>query len=115
MRCNTFHAFGEQVAGGPVADVAKTEYPDHPLAFVDHRQSADLQRLHVPYRLGEVIVIAAAMDAWCHHFARCGAAGIKVFLRQPFAHDVAVGHHADQAIILANRNGADIMLAHQLC
>ena len=87
MRCNAFHAFGEQVAGGPGADVAKTEYPDHPLAFVDHRQSADLQRFHVPYRFGGT---------------RRGADSIKV-LRQPFAHNVAVGHHADQAIILASR------------
>jgi hypothetical protein len=109
MRCNAFHAFGEQVAGGPLAAVATAEDPDHPLAFVDHGQSADLQRLLVPYRLGEVILIAATMDAWCHHLARRGAAGIKVFLRQPFAYDVAVGHHADQVIILANRNGADIM------
>ena len=69
-------------------------------------------RICSAYHLGEVIVIAAAMDAWCHHLARRDAAGIKVFLGQPFAHDVAVGHHADQAIILANPNGANVMLTH---
>jgi hypothetical protein len=42
--------------------VAQTKNADHPLAFVDHRQSADLQLLHVPHCLGEVIVIPAAMD-----------------------------------------------------
>ena len=50
------------------------------------------------------------MNAWGHHLARRRATGIEVVLRQPFADDVAVGHHADQAVVLSNRNGAYIML-----
>jgi hypothetical protein len=46
-----------------MADVAHTEDADHPPAFVDHRQPADLQLLHMAHRLGEVIVLPAAMDA----------------------------------------------------
>jgi rhodanese-related sulfurtransferase len=53
-----------------MADVAQTEDADHPVALVDHRQPADLQRLHVPPRLGEVIVFSATMDACGHHIAR---------------------------------------------
>jgi hypothetical protein len=34
----------------------QTEDADHPLALVDHWQPADLQCLHVPHRLGEVVV-----------------------------------------------------------
>jgi len=51
------------------------------------------------------------MDAWGHHMARRPAAGIEPVLRQPFADDVAIGHHADQPIVVANRNGPDIMRA----
>jgi hypothetical protein len=50
-----------------MADVAQTKDADHPLALVDHGQPADLERLHVPYRFGEVVVIPAAMDTWGHH------------------------------------------------
>src|SRR5215472_16759789 len=96
-----------------MADVAQTEDADHPLALVDHRQSADLQGLHVPYWLGEIVVIPAAMDAWSHHIARRCALDVEAVLRQPFADDVAVGHHADQTVVLSNRNGAYIMLTHQ--
>ena len=28
-----------------------------------------------------------------------------IFLRQPFADNLAVGHHADQPVVLSNRNG----------
>ncbi len=64
-----------------MAEVAQTKDADHPLALVDHRQPADLERLHVPYRLGEVVVLPAAMDARGHHIARRRAAGIEAILR----------------------------------
>src|SRR5713226_6406300 len=83
MDRDALDAFGEQIAGRRLADVAQTEDADHPLALVDHWQPADLQRLHVPHRLGEVIVLPAAMDAWSHHIARRRAAGIEAVLRQP--------------------------------
>src|SRR5262252_10712412 len=53
------------------------------------------------------------MDAWGHHIARDRAAGIKAVLRQSFADDVSVCDHADQPVVLSNRNGAYIMLTHQ--
>ena len=67
----------------------------------------------MPHRLGQIIVVAAAMDAWSHHIACCRVARIEVVLRQPFTYDVAVGHHPNQLIVLSDRNGAYIMLAHQ--
>jgi hypothetical protein len=36
-----------------------------------------------------------------------------IFLRQPFADNLAVGHPADQPVVLSNRNGAYIMLTLQ--
>src|SRR6185437_14986230 len=113
MGGNALDAFGYQIAGHRVADVAQTEDTDHPLALVDHRQPADLQLFHVPYRLGEVIVLPAAMDALGHHIPRGRAARIEAVLRQAFADDVAVGHHANKLVVLPDGNRADIMLTHQ--
>jgi len=96
-----------------MADVTQTEDADHSLALVDHRQPAHLQSLHMPHRLSKVVVLPAAMDAGSHHIARRRAAGIEALLCQSFADDVAVSHHADQVLVLSDRNGADIMLAHQ--
>jgi hypothetical protein len=95
-----------------VADVGQTEDADHPLALVDHWQPADLQCLHVPHRLGEVIVLPAAMDAWGHHIACVAPRASKLSCANP-SDNVAVSHHADQLVVLSNRNGAYIMLTHQ--
>src|ERR1700716_1605133 len=115
MGRNALDAFGQQITGRRMADVAQTEDADHPLALVDYDywQPADLQCLHVPHRLGEVIVLPAAMDAWGHHIACRRAASIEAVLCQPFAENVSVSHHADQLVVLSNRNGAYIMLTHQ--
>ena len=61
----------------------------------------------------EAIILSATMDAWGHHIARCRAVGIEAVLCQPFADDGAVSHHADQMVVLPDRNGAYIMLTHQ--
>src|SRR6516225_11126166 len=61
MGRNTLDAFHQQIGGRRVTDIAKSKDADHPFALVDHRQPADLQLVHVPYRLGEVIVITATM------------------------------------------------------
>ena len=98
-----------------MADIAQTEDTNHPLALIDHRQSADLQLLHVLHGLGEVVVITAAMDAWCHHITRRHAVGIEVVLRQTFADDVSVSHHTDETVVLSDWNSTDIVLAHQFC
>src|SRR6266702_927192 len=50
---NVFDPLRYQITGRRMADVAQTEDADHPLALVDHRQSADLQPFHVLHRLGE--------------------------------------------------------------
>ncbi len=48
-----------------MADVAQAEDADHPLALVDYRQPADLERLHMPHCLGEVIVMMNARRFMC--------------------------------------------------
>jgi len=96
-----------------MADVTQTDDADHPLALVDHRQPADLQRFHVMHRFCEVIILPAAMDAFGHDIPCRGAAGIEFVACEPFANDVAVGHHPEQPVVLADRNAADVMLLHQ--
>src|ERR1700745_2201908 len=54
------------------------------------------------------------MNAGAHDIARGGALRVEVVLGQPFANDVAVGHHADQLVVLSNGDGSDVMLKHQL-
>src|SRR5207302_7361110 len=81
MGRNALYAFGQQITGYPFADIAQTEDANHPLALVNHRQPADLQRLHVPHRLGEVVILAAAMDARGHYIARRRTTGIETVLR----------------------------------
>src|SRR5262249_61601238 len=81
MDRDALDAFGQQVAGRRLTDIAQTKDADHPLALVDHRQPADLQLLHVPHCLDEVVVLPAAMDAWGHDIARRRATGIKAVLR----------------------------------
>src|SRR5258708_7947201 len=96
-----------------MADVTQTDDAHHPLALVDDGQPAELQLLHVLHRLCEVVVLAATMDTFGHHIARHRAARIEVVAREPFADDIAVGHHPDQSIVFSDRNAADVMLAHQ--
>src|SRR5262249_42326432 len=115
MGRNGLHAFGQQFTGCPFANVAQTEDADHSLALVNHRQPADLQRLHVPHRLGEVVILAAAMDARGHHIARRRTASIETVLRQSFADDVAVGYHSNQPVVFPDRKRAYIVRAHQFC
>ena len=113
MGGNALDALRDQIAGRRSTDIAKRKHADHPLVLVDHWQSTDLQSLHVPHCLAEIIVLPAAMNARSHHVARHGAARIKAILRQPFTDNIAVSDHADQLVVLSNRNCADVMLTHQ--
>jgi hypothetical protein len=65
--------------------VAQAEHADHTNATVDDRQPAEVQLLHVPYRLSKVIVLPAAMDPGGHHFTRRSTSGIEAVIGQAFA------------------------------
>jgi hypothetical protein len=55
------------------------------------------------------------MDALGHHIAGGHLGAVEVAAREAFADDVAVRHHPDQMIVLADRDRADIVRLHQLC
>src|SRR3990170_162876 len=63
---NASGPLGYQFLWRRAADVAEAEHADHSLALVDHRQSPDLQLLHVLNSLGEIVVLPAAMNAGGH-------------------------------------------------
>lgn len=86
---HALNTFGHQIIGRSVTEVAQTEDANHPHTLVDHRQPTDLELLHVTYRLGEISVLSAAMNACGHHIARRRAAGIEAVFRQAFAFLVA--------------------------
>src|SRR5262249_29713776 len=70
MGRNTLQYFRQQIALRRTANIAEGKDANHPLALVDHWQAAHFQLFHVPYRLGEIIVFLAAMDASGHHVER---------------------------------------------
>src|SRR5262245_1330155 len=90
MRGYDLDPLGQHFDGRRMAHVSQAEDADHPLALIDHGQAAHLELLHVADRLGEIVVLPAAMDAGGHDIARGRIAGIETVLRQAFAHDVAV-------------------------
>ena len=106
-------ALRKQITGCRMTNIAQTNDANHPFILIDHRQSTELQLLHVPHRLDEVIVLPAAVNSFRHHIARLCATGIEVVARKAFADDVAVCHHPDQSVVLPDRNAPDVMLPHQ--
>src|SRR5690348_15042485 len=94
-------------------EIAEAEDTDHALVLVDDGKTAYFLGLHRAKRLRHIVVRAAIDDALRHDIAGAQrAAGFAV--RKPAADDVAVGYHADEAIILAHRDGADILALHLL-
>src|SRR5262245_3867042 len=55
------------------------------------------------------------MDLRSHDFAGRHALGVETFLCHSLADDIAVGHHSDQPVVFANRNGTNVSFTHQLC
>src|SRR5262249_54909457 len=62
-----------------MADIAKTENTYHSFVLIDDWQPTNLQLFHVPHCLGEIIVLAAAVDFVSHHITRRSAARIALF------------------------------------
>ena len=105
----------ERFAGtvGPVGEreVAERDDPDQPLVAVEHRQPAHLEVGHVLRDVVEVVVVEAVFDLLAHHVAHLGVRALA--LRHRAHRDVAVGDHADQAVVLADRQHAGVDLRHQ--
>src|SRR4029079_5929310 len=113
MGRNALDAFGQEIVWCRMAYITETEDTDHSLALVHDRQSTDFELLHVPHRLGEVVVLPTAMDARSHDLACSRAVGIKIVACQPSADNVTIRHHADQLVVLSDRNSTYIMTTHQ--
>src|SRR5690606_18360036 len=77
---------------------------------VQHRQATLLQAGHVGGDLVQVLVLEAVFHLGGHHLAYLGLRA------EPFAdptqHEVTVGDDANQAVVLAHREAADIARRH---
>jgi hypothetical protein len=61
MGRNALNPFQQEITRRRIADITQTENANHPLALVDHRQSANLQLLHVTHA-GISYALTDAMD-----------------------------------------------------
>src|SRR3981081_1716318 len=91
--------------------IAERDDPDQPLVAIEHRQPAHLPRRHLAGALVGVLVLEAEAHLARHRLAhRCF---LWVTSLRDAAHgDVAVGDHADEAIILADRQYAGVDIGH---
>src|SRR5215216_155579 len=86
-------------------DVTQRNDADELLVSVEHRQATNLNLTHVRAHFVEILIVVAILYVGCHHVA-------DPSLRTP-AHadpadrDVAVGDHADQALVIGYRQQAD--------
>src|SRR6056297_3703389 len=94
--------------------VGESNHPGKTLVTVQHRQAADLVLGHDLGGAFTVIVFEAVVDAFGHDLAHRAVAGGLV-VRHAAHGDVAIRDHADEAVVLADRQRADIIVAHPLC
>ena len=97
-------------AAGLGREIGQGQDPDQPLVAVDDGQAAHLQVGHVARDVVGVLVVVAELHLAAHDLAHRRQ-------RPPVAADrahgdVAVGDHADQAVVVADRQRADVDLAH---
>src|SRR5262245_13215537 len=95
-----------------IVNIAEAQDSGHALLAIDHRQAAHLPALHQTSGFIEFVSLQAEHDAFSHHIA-CAMRLCIEARSDATADDIPVRHHADQAIIFADWNGTNIMLAHQ--
>src|SRR5579871_3114999 len=84
------------------------------LVAVEHRQTSYLELRHVVRYVLDILVLEAISDRFGgHDLPHGGALGVAT-VRVTSNSDVTVGQHADQAVILRDREGAGVRLRHQL-
>jgi len=95
----------------PDRPVGERNHPDEPLVPIEHRKSPHLVLGHYLAGSFRIIIFETIADALRHHLANRCIAGGAILGSRPYD-DIAVSHHPNQPVILANRQGADIAGAH---
>src|SRR4026209_45312 len=87
----------------PPRHITQRENADQALFAVDDREPP---HAHLRHPLGdpvEVLVVVAVLDVLAHYFTHWRVGPLA--LRHSANRDVAVGDHADQAVVFAHRQG----------
>jgi len=103
--------------GGPfrccVRNIAHAQDADHSFILINDGQSTDLFCLHDVRRLIHFVNIAAPYDALRHDVSGRQTRYVLA-VRYSSKSDIPVRNNADEPIIFANRNGANVLLQHLL-
>src|SRR5690349_8274497 len=97
-----------------IVKITETQNPGHAFVGIDDRQAAYVPVLHQACDLVELESLQAELDA-CGHDIACALCQWIEAPGEATADDVSVRHHADQSVVLADRNGTDVTLAHRSC
>ena len=97
--------------GTPERQIRERHDANHPLLTVQHRQVMDLLLLHHLRNVVEALVLEAPGDTLRHHLARLGRVRIDTVGNRT-AGKIPIRNDADQAIVLADRQAADALVAH---
>src|SRR5262245_5318930 len=97
-----------------IIDIPKAEHTYQPLLLgVDDGKAPHPFALHNASCRFDIVLVETEMDALRHNFPRGGSFWIPT-LCNAAADNIAIGHHANQSIILTDGNGADVVHAHQI-
>ena len=93
-------------------EIAEGKDADEALLTVHHWQASHLNVGHVLRDMIEILVFEAVLDFLRHNLVHLRVGPLA--LADTAYCDVTVGDHADQTILLPDRERADIFLEHQL-
>src|SRR5688572_4067382 len=106
------HRFADDFLAFAARYIAERDDADEALVAVDHRQAPDLVVAHVLGDMVELLVVEAVLNFRAHYLAHRGVGPLAC--RDSADGDVAVGDHADQAVVLAHRDRPGVDLLHDL-
>src|SRR5262245_2435677 len=112
MSRNRVHDLATGAPRPIVVDITEAQNDDHSFLSVNNGKAANLLALHEARCVLDVLLIETEQDSFRHHLFRSCRFWV-FFFKQKTAYDIAIGNHANETIVLTNRNGSDVMLAHE--
>src|SRR5579863_8301404 len=112
LRGNTSQRIAGSARVRPVRDIRERDDSDQPFLAVQHGQAPYLELGHIVCHVVDILVLKAVLDALARHYFPNGRASWISTMTIPSDSYVPVRDHADQAIILRDRQSAGISLGH---
>jgi hypothetical protein len=98
------------LAGG--RDIAQRQHAHHALVLVDHGQPAHLLGFHVADSVVQILVAAAEQSIGPLITSRAVSVCGIVPVRKGLDGNIAVRDHADEPVVFADGNRADVLVTH---